>query len=91
MFDYNFAPFNGGCRFNILGNDGDRYDVVVLPDHCVVAKPGEPAEVLLLSAEAREESIQVRLVNAIRAMPPQFICQDCLLEAIEWAFHKLDA
>ncbi len=90
MFDYNFAPFDGGCRFNILADDGDRYDVVVLPEHCVVARPGEPAEVLQLRAAAQAEPIRVRLITAIRAMPPEFICADCLLEAIQWAVDQLD-
>jgi hypothetical protein len=90
MFDYNFAPFDGGCRFNITSDSGDRYDVVVLPEHCVVARPGEPAEVLLLNGSAKKESIDVRLIRAIKAMPPQFICDDCLADAVAWAIRKLE-
>jgi len=90
MFDYNFATFDVGCRFNITSDSGERYDVVVLPEHCIVARPGEPAEVLRLSAEAQEEPIQFRLLTAIHAMPPQFICADCLQEAIHWALDQLD-
>ncbi|WP_297771741.1 hypothetical protein [uncultured Roseovarius sp.] len=90
MFDYNFAPFDGGCRFNITSDSGERYDVVVLPGHCVVARPGEPAEVLRLSATAQKEPIRDRLIDSICALPSNFICQNCLRDAVQWAVDQLD-